>query len=319
MAMTTTSGAAGPVPAAPLTNEPSLGRRRGRVGLVYVLPWVVGFFLWYAIPMVASLWYSFTDFNLVDQAPTQFVGLDNWSRLLADPQVRSSALNTLQFGLISLPVHVLAPMGLAYVLVHKKLRFRNGFRLLFFMPSVIPFVAAVLLFGGILNGQTGWVNRILGLVGINGPNWFLDATWVYPALTFIGLWAVGNAMIVFIASMNSVPGDLYDAGTIDGASQWRLFRHVTLPLISPVIFYQIVIALIGLFNYFLVPFVLNGGSGEPAGKSLFYPIYFFREGFRLFNMGYAATLAWGLFIAATFITGVLFWSAKYWVHYEYTD
>lgn len=297
----------------------TLSDRRGRAGLWYVMPWIVGFFLWTAIPMVASLYFSFTDFNLVSGEPPDWNGFANWSKLLSDPTVRSSAMTTAVFGVVSFPFAVVVPLGLAYLLTSKHLRARNTFRLLFYMPSVIPFVAAVLLFNGVMNGQTGWINRMLAVVGVNGPNWFLDEVWVYPALTFIGLWGVGNAMIIFIASMNSVPGSLYDAATIDGATQPQMFRHVTLPLISPVIFYNMVIALIGLFNYFLVPFVLNGGSGEPDGRTLFYPVYFFRTGFRLFDMGYAATLAWALFVVAIVITGVLFWSAKYWVHYEFSE
>lgn len=319
MALTTTGGAASA--ASPNTSRPraksALATRQGRIGLAYAAPWIIGFILWYLVPMVASLWFSFTDFDLVSGEPPQFTGLDNWAKLFADPELRASALVTLRFGAISLPFAIGVPIGLAYLLVSRNLRFKATFRLLFFMPSVIPFVAATLLFGGILNGQTGWVNRMLALVGISGPNWFQDETWVYPALMFIGLWGVGNAMIIFIASMSSVPASLYDAATIDGAGQFALFRHVTLPMISPVIFYNVVIALIGLFNYFLAPFVLTNGSGEPNGRTLFYPMYFFRVGFRLFDMGYAAAIAWALFVVAILITGALFWSARYWVHYEF--
>lgn len=294
-----------------------LARARGRAGLWFVMPWIVGFFLWYAIPMVASLWFSFTDFNLVSSEPTRFIWFDNWRRLLTDPAVRQSALVTFKFGALALPVMVVFPMFIAYLLVSKSLKAREMFRALFFMPSIIPFVAAVLIFGGIMNGQIGWVNKILGLVGIDGPSWFLDELWVYPSLVFIGLWGVGNAMIIFIASMNAVPSSLYDAAKIDGASEFQLFRHVTFPYITPIIFYNLVVALIGIFNYFLVPFVLNNGSGDPNGATLFYALYFFRQGFQFFNMGYAATLAWGLFIVAVTVTGLLFWSAKYWVHYEF--
>ncbi len=285
----------------------------------YVAPWVIGFFLWTAIPMIASLYFSFTDYNLVSGEPPAWNNFENWSKLFSDPTVRSSAGTTIAFGLFSLPFSLFVPLGLAYLLTTEKLRARNTFRMLFYLPSVVPLVAAVLLIHGVMNGQTGWMNKILSTVGISGPNWFQNEFWIYPALTFIGLWGVGNAMIIFIASMNSVPGSLYDAATIDGANQREMFRHVTLPLISPVIFYNLVIALIGLFNYFLVPFVLNGGSGEPNGKTLFYPIYFFRTGFRLFDMGYAATLAWALFAVAIAITGLVFWSAKYWVHYEFSE
>ena len=281
------------------------------------MPWIVGFFLWYAIPMVASLWFSFTDFNLVSNEPTNFIWFDNWRRLFTDPAVRQSTWVTIKFGALALPVAIFFPMALAYLLVNRALKARETFRALFFMPSIIPFVAAVLIFGGVMNGQIGWVNKMLAIVGIEGPSWFLDETWVYPSLVFIGLWGVGNAMIIFIAAMNSVPSSLYDAAKIDGASEWQLFRHVTFPVITPIIFYNLVIALIGIFNYFLVPFVLNNGSGDPNGATLFYALYFFRQGFQFFNMGYAATLAWALFVVALVITGLLFWSAKYWVHYEY--
>jgi len=304
-------------PTSPKVHKGGLAGRRGRIGLWFVMPWIVGFFLWYAIPMMASLWFSFTDFNLVSNEPSEFIGLANWSRLFNDPAVRQSAWVTIKFGAIALPVAVLFPMTLAYFLVSKSLKAREAFRALFFMPSIIPFVAAVLIFGGIMNGQIGWVNKMLAVVGIQGPTWFLDETWVYPSLVFIGLWAVGNALIIFIASMNAVPSSLYDAARIDGASEWQMFRHVTFPVITPIIFYNLVIALIGVFNYFLVPFVLNNGSGDPGGATLFYALYFFRQGFQFFNMGYAATLAWALFIVAVAITGLLFWSAKYWVHYEY--
>jgi ABC-type sugar transport system permease subunit len=304
-------------PTSPKALKGSLAARQGRVGLWFVMPWIVGFFLWYAIPMVASLWFSFTDFNLVSSEPTEFISLDNWGRLFTDPAVRQSAMVTIKFGALALPVAIFFPMALAYLLVSKSLKSRETFRALFFMPSIIPFVAAVLIFGGIMNGQIGWVNKMLAVVGIEGPSWFLDEFWVYPSLVFIGLWGVGNAMIIFIASMNAVPSSLYDAARIDGASEWQMFRHVTFPVITPIIFYNLVIALIGIFNYFLVPFVLNNGSGDPGGATLFYALYFFRQGFQFFNMGYAATLAWALFIVAVAITGLLFWSAKYWVHYEY--
>jgi multiple sugar transport system permease protein len=313
-----TEGAVEHLTAPSRSGKTIMARRRGRVGLWFVMPWIIGFLLWYAIPMAASLWFSFTDFNLVSDVPTEFIGLANWEKLFVDPEVRNSALVTMKFGALALPVAILFPMALAYLVTSKNLRRREGFRALFFMPSIIPFVAAVLIFGGILNGRIGWVNRILRNFGIQGSNWLLDPTWVYPSLVLIGLWGVGNAMIIFIASMNSVPSSLYDASRIDGASEWRMFRHITLPFISPIIFYNLVIALIGLFNYFLVPFVLNNGDGSPGGATNFYALNFFRVGFQFFDMGYAATLAWALFVAAVLITGLLFWSAKYWVYYEYS-
>ena len=318
--MTTISDGAAGLPAAPSTPKTkktvSLAKRRGRVGLWFVMPWIVGFFLWYAVPIVTSLWFSFTDFQLVTNEPTHFVGLDNWVRMFNDPEVRQSVLVTLKFGLIALPLTMIVPVTLAYLLVTRSLRGREGFRALFFMPSIIPFVAAVLIFGGMFNPKTGWVNRILAVFGITGPDWFYDTRWVYPSLAFIGLWGVGNAMLLFIASMNSVSASLYDAARIDGATELRTFWHITMPIISPIIFYNLILGLIGVFNYFLVPYVLNNGTGAPNGATNFYALQFFKQGFKYFDMSYAATLAWALFLAALVVTGLVFWSAKYWVYYE---
>jgi multiple sugar transport system permease protein len=312
-------GAAG-IPVAPSTPKPkkavSLSKKRGRAGFWFVMPWIVGFFLWYAIPIVTSLWISFTDFQLVTNEPTRFVGLANWERMFNDPLVRQSVGVTLKYGLIALPLSMIFPITLAYILVSRNLRGRESFRALFFLPSIIPFVAAVLIFGGMFNPKTGWVNRILAVFGITGPDWFYDTRWVYPSLAFIGLWGVGNAMLIFIASMNSVPTSLYDAARIDGASELRTFWHITMPIISPIIFYNLILVLIGVFNYFLVPYVLNNGTGAPNGATNFYALQFFKQGFKYFDMSYAATLAWALFIVALTITGLVFWSAKYWVYYE---
>lgn len=283
------------------------------------MPWIVGFLAFYALPMAASLWLSFTDFSLTSPDPTQFVGLENYRRLVSDPEVSASAQVTVKFGLLAVPATIVVPLGFAYLLTARGLWGRSVFRTLFYMPSVIPFVAAVLVFNGMLNSQTGWANRALTAVGIPGPNWLNSEMWIYPTLTLIALWGVGNAMIIFIAGINSVPKDLYDAAEVDGASAWRMFRHITVPMISPVLFYNVVVALIGLFQYFLVPFVLKNGSGDPGGATFFYSMYFYRTLFRLQDMGYAATLAWLLFLAGVVVTGALFWSARHWVHYEFGE
>jgi len=280
---------------------------------------VIGFFLWYAIPMGASLWFSFTDFDLTSGQTPQYIGLDNWKKLFNDPDVVDSAVVTLKYGLLSLPLAILVPMAFAYLLTAKNLWGRSFFRTMFYMPSVIPFVSAVLLFGGILNGQTGWINRGLRTVGVQGPEWLNSQTWIYPSLVLIGLWGVGNAMLIFIAGMNSVPRDMFDAAKADGANSFQIFRNITLPILSPITFYNIVIALIGLFQYFLVPFVLKNGSGDPNGATLFYSLYFYKVAFLLSDMGYGATLAWMLFLVGLAITAILFWTAKYWVHYEFAE
>jgi len=180
---------------------------------------------------------------------------------------------------------------------------------------VIPFVAAVFAWGGMLNPEAGWINLVLELVGINGPDWLNDPATVYPALVLIGLWGIGSAIIINLAGLQNVPSELYDAARVDGAGWWGQLRHVTLPLMSPVIFYSIVLGTVGILQYFLVPLVLNGGSGRPADTTLFFNVYLYQTFFTFQDMSFGATLAWFLFIIILVVTLALFWSARYWVYY----
>jgi multiple sugar transport system permease protein len=294
-------------------------RRQGRKGLWFVAPWLIGLAAFYLIPIIASLAMSFTDYQLVDQDNdgTAFVGLDNWAQLFDDPEVGHSAWVTLKFAVIFLPTVLLVPLGAAYLLTAKHLWGKPIFRLLFYLPAIVPFVAATAVWRGYLNDTTGWLNRLLGTVGIDAPDWLSDETWVLPALVMISLWGIGNAIIIYMAALRSVPSDLYEAATIDGAGPWRLFRDVTWPLISPVTFYNLVIALVALGQYFLVPFVLTNGNGDPNNATLFYTMYFYRQTFVFHNGGYGSALAWAMLLVVLGATALLFWSARYWVHYEY--
>jgi multiple sugar transport system permease protein len=271
--------------------------------------------------MVASLAMSFTDYRLVDEddAGTDFVGLDNWRQLFADPAVAESALVTLRFAVLLIPTMLLVPLALAYLLTARHLWGKPVFRTLFYLPAIVPFVAGTLVWRGYLNDNAGWFNRLLSVVGIDAPDWLSSQTWVLPALDLIALWGIGNAVIIYMAALRSVPTDLYEAATIDGAGSWRLFRDVTWPLISPVTFYNLVIALVALGHYFLTPFVLTEGSGNPDNATLFYTMYFYRQTFAFHNGGYGAALAWAMLLVVLGLTVLLFWSARYWVHYQYED
>jgi ABC-type sugar transport system permease subunit len=294
-------------------------RRRRRIGLLFVSPWLIGLSLFYLIPLVVSLAFSFTNYELVDQddVETKFIGLDNWRRLFEDPDVRHSALVTLRFAVIFLPMTMFVPLAIAYLLTSRHLWGSPVFRVLFYLPAIVPFVAAAFVWQGFFNDTTGWLNRMLRAVGLDPPDWINDADWIIPALAIIALWGIGNAMIIYMAALRSVPVDLYEAARIDGANAWHLFRHVTWPLISPVTFYNLVIALVALGQYFIVPYVLTDGDGSPDRASLFYTMYFFRQTFQIYDGGYGSTLAWAMFIVIMSVTAFVFWSARYWVHYQY--
>ncbi len=188
------------------------------------------------------------------------------------------------------------PLALAYLLMSCHLWGSSLFRVLFYLPAIVPFVAATFVWQGFFNDSTGWLNRILGESASNGPDWINDADWILPSLGIIALWGIGNLIIIGMAALRSVPVDLFDAAWIDGAGTWNLFRHVTWPMISPVTFYNLVIVLVALGQYFIVPFVLTDGSGAPDGASLFYTMYFFRQTFQFFEGGYGSTLAWAMFV-----------------------
>jgi multiple sugar transport system permease protein len=296
-----------------------LPRKERWWGLLFVSPWLIGLTLFYVFPLVASLAMSFTNYRLVGGEGTEFIGFRNWQRLFSDPEVRHSAWITFKFFLVFLPLSIFVPLFFAYVLTAKRLWGRNFFRLLFYLPVMIPFVAAAIVWRFYLNGNTGWLARFLGWFGIDSPDFLNDPQWVTPSLWLIALWGVGNAMIIYIASLNGVQRDLYEAATIDGAGSWQLFRHVTWPMISPITFYNLVIALVALGHYFVTPFVLTEGTGDPGGAAKFYTMYFYRQTFTFFEAGYGTALAWAMFIVIAALTYVLFWSAKFWVHYEYQE
>jgi len=292
-----------------------LAWHEARSGLLFLSPWMIGFLAFTLIPVVATLIFTFLNIKLDQEQPLRFVGLDNYLALFGDPQVWDSLLVTLKFAAISLPVAVILPFSVALLLNSRSLRASSLFRVLFFLPYVVPFVAGVLIWAQMLNSDSGWINGLLGLVGIQGPDWLNDPSWVYPGLVIIGVWGIGGGIIVNQAGLKGIPTELYDAARIDGAGWWVQLRHVTLPMMSPVIFYTLVLGVVEVLQYFLVPLVLNQGTGEPAGTTRFYNLYLYQTFFSYLDMSYGATLAWLLFLITLATTGVLFWSARFWVYY----
>jgi multiple sugar transport system permease protein len=298
-----------------------VARNERRWGLLFVSPWLVGLTLLFAVPLLASLVLSFTSYELVDQdgEGTRWVGLENWRRVFSDPDTRHGAFITLRFAVIAIPLTLAIPLALAYLLTAKNLRFKGFFRAAFYIPTMVPFIAAVIVWRFFLNNRFGWFSKLLANVGITAPDFLNDPTYAMGALWMIGLWGIGNTIIINIAALNGVPRDLYEAATIDGAGPWRQFRDVTLPMISPIIFYNLVIALVGIGQYFVVPFALSEGTGNPGGSLAFYSMHFYQQTFRFYRGGYGSALAWAMFIVVFGLTVLLFRSAKYWVHYEYEE
>jgi len=305
-----------------------LARREFNNGMTFITPWIIGFLAFTLIPIIATLFFTFINLKISDGvlSPPQFVGLKNYETLFKDGQVWNARPNsspgalwvTIRFGLIALPIGILLPLGIAVLMNSPFLIGKNFFRSLFYMPYIIPFVASVFLWGGVLNSENGWINLILLNMGIpkeHLPGWVNDINWVYPAYVIMGIWGIGNAMLTMLAGMQGVPTDLYDAAKVDGANAFQSFWNVTFPMISPVIFYNLVLNVVGLFQYFLVPLVINAGTGNPGGATMFYNLYLYKTFFGNQNMSYGATLGWLLFMVILLVTILLFWSARYWVYY----
>jgi ABC-type sugar transport system permease subunit len=293
-----------------------LARREALWGYLFIAPWLIGFFLFTLAPVLASLAFTFSNIALDQQEPLGFVGLRNWQTLIGDAQAWESLAVTFRFALFQLPFIMVMPFLLAIGLNSRNLKGPGAFRVLFFLPYVIPFVSGVLIWQGMLNLETGWVNQFLKFLGVpNPPNWLNDSAVIYPALVAIGIWGIGAGIIVNLAGLRGIPTELYDAARIDGAGWWASLRHVTLPMMSPIIFYTLVLAIVDVLQYFLVPLVINNGTGEPGGTTAFFNLYLYKNFFTYQNMAYGATLAWLLFIVTLVVTLFLFRTSRRWVYY----
>ena len=293
-----------------------LERREALQGLLFISPWIIGFLVFTFLPMVAALASSFTNIEITGGDPLRFVGLENYQKLLIDPDVFNALKVTFVFAAIYLPITIAVPFFVAVLLNSPRLRGSSLFRVLIFLPYVVPVVAGILIWQSMLLADTGWVNQFLRAIGwSNPPDWLQDPTWIYPGMVIVSIWTIGSAVIVNIAGLNGVPTELYDAAKIDGAGSWAQMRHITLPMVSPVIFYSLTLGVVGVLQFFLVPFILKSGTGEPGGTTMFYNLYIYKNFFTFQHMAYGATLAWLLFLITLVITVALFASARRWVYY----
>lgn len=285
-----------------------------RWGYLFISPWLIGFFLFTLIPILATLVFSFTNYNPVNPDITQFIGIDNYTQMMNDAKVGESLLVTVRYGLLAVPLSLVFGLFLASLVNSKSLVSSNFFRTMFYMPSMIPVVASGLIWSGVMNTQSGWLNLMIAVTGLKGPDWLNDPNWIYPALTLIGFWGLGNLMLTLLAGMQGVPSELYDAATVDGANGWQQFTSITLPMISPVIFYNLTLMIIGAFKYFDLAFVLKNGSGAPADSTLFYNLNLYKNAFTFNMMGYGSAMAWVLFVIVLVLTLILFNTSGRWVY-----
>jgi multiple sugar transport system permease protein len=296
------------------------GRSRGLqteecAALLFLTPWIVGTLLFLAAPAVASLFLSLTDWNVI--TPARWVGLDNYREMLTDDRRFWVAIRvTLTYVLLSVPLYLVAGLALS-LLLNLKLRGINLFRTLLFLPSIIPGVATAVLWLSLLNPDFGVVNSLLRAVGIaDPPRWFASPTWAVPSVVIVGLWGIGGGAIVYLAGLQNINPALYEAAAVDGANAWERFRRVTLPMLTPTLFFNLLVGLIGAFQIFDTVLVLGGSRGGARDSLLFYLLYLWNQGFREGRFGYASALAWVLVLVAAIVITVLYRTQDRWVYYE---
>ncbi len=279
-------------------------------GLLFTAPWIAGLCLFTLYPILASFYYSLTDFNVL--RPPVWIGAQNYTNLCNDAVFWKTIVNTAIYAAFALPLSLAVALGLA-ILLNQPLVFRGAFRTIFFLPSLVPLVALAILWQWIFNGQYGilnyWLGKVLGPLSMGTPNWLVDPFWTKPALILTALWGTGASMVVYCAALQDVPSHLYEAAEIDGASAFRKFFHITLPMISPAIYFNLVIGIINTLQIFAVPYVMfnkGGSSRGPADSTYFFAMYIYDNAFKYLRMGYASALSWimfllifGLTIAAT--------------------
>jgi multiple sugar transport system permease protein len=308
------------VPEAPLAATPAVAgarpvrRRRSFAGYGFLAPWLLGFFLLTAGPMLGSLYLSFTSFDLL-QAP-RWIGTANFERMFSDDPRFWSALGvTFRYVLWSVPLKLMVALALA-MLLDKGLRGLAFYRSVLYLPSLLGGSVAIAVLWKQIFGYDGLVNQGLDIFGIDGPSWVSNPSYALETLVVLRVWQFGSPMVIFLAGLRQVPGELYEAASIDGAGSWTQFRRITLPLLAPVVFFNLILQMIDAFKAFTPAFIVSGGTGGPVDSTLFYTLYLYQEGFGYFRMGYAAALAWVLLVIIGTFTAASFLTSRYWVHYE---
>ncbi|WP_374706690.1 carbohydrate ABC transporter permease [Paenibacillus sp. J2TS4] len=285
------------------------------IGLLFTSPWWFGFVIFKLYPILMSFYYSVTEYNLF--SPPDVVGAENYVNLFADDKFYLSLFNTGYLIVFGLFPHLAFALAMA-LLLNTKVKGQALYRTIYFLPTLVPAVASSLLWMWLLNAQYGLVNDLLGFIGLEGPNWLVDPLWTKPAIILMGFWATGTNTVLYLAALQDVPQTFYEAAEIDGAGRWQKFWNITLPSISPVTLFLLIIGLIGYFQFFTEGMIFAEASqsvGGPENSLLFYAIYLYQTAFSFLNMGYASAMAWILFLFVMGMTLLVFKTSARWVYY----
>ncbi|WP_402462362.1 carbohydrate ABC transporter permease [Isoptericola aurantiacus] len=285
----------------------------GKAAAIFLAPWFLGLIVITAFPLLASLYLSFTDYSLLE-APS-WIGLENYQQMFSDPQWIQSLKVTLRYVFVSVPLQLAAALLLAMVL-DRGLRGLAFYRSVYYLPSLLGSSVAIALLWRQVFGADGLVNQVLGFFGIQGYGWVSHPDYALDTLIILNVWTFGAPMIIFLAGLRQIPAMYYEAASIDGASKVRQFFNITIPLLSPIIFFNLVLQLIGAFQTFTQAFVISNGTGGPVDSTLFYTLYLYQRGFGSLDMGYASAMAWVLLLIVAGMTAVNFFASKYWVFYD---
>lgn len=291
-------------------------RRTNVAGWLWVSPWLIGGGVFLLLPMLMSLWYAMTDYPLLK--PAVYIGLDNFVDLFSDARFWLTVKNTAMFAVVSIPLSTLLALALAGLLASPGLRGRAWFQAAIFIPTLVPLIAAAMIWFWLFNGEYGLINQTLAAVGIRGPNWLAESAWAMPAMVIMSLWGVGQAVVIYVAAINGVPKHLYEAGKLDGMGAVRRWWSITLPMISPVILFNVITLTIATLQVFAVPYVLFRNERGQRDEGYFYTMYLYDNAFVYQKMGYASAMAWIQMLVILALTGVMFLVSRKLVHYRAT-
>lgn len=287
--------------------------RKARTGVLFTLPWILGLLIFYAYPLIASIYYSFTSYSVLN--PGEFVGLANYETLMADKLFWKSIANTLIFTVMSVPINIILGVAIA-LLLNTKIHGIGFYRTIFFIPTLVPVVATATVWRWLLNSNYGLFNSILAKFGLPAVPWLASEDWSKISLVMIAAWGIGQAIIINLGGLQDISPEYYEAASIDGANAWQKTTRITLPLLTPVIFYNVVMGVINALQIFTLPYALTNGEGSPTHSLTFYVMHLYNNAFGYMKMGYASAMAWILFVIILVLTLVIFGTSKKWVYYQ---